>query len=210
VSNLSIAEAAEDLVERSRLGDQNAMALIAEVGRISRAPAPPEAVKTSYAALLAYMKAHPAKDGFGASPRGTRIGHDARRVLAAFGAIPELPVSSTTGPTQGGALAALLCKLPFVGGSRANATAVVIVSGLSLPPDVTAQTAAALPSPEASAAFTSVVQDPSAIRAAPPELQSYALAASILSLALRLQAFCAGAPVSVFSPDMGWELGETE
>jgi hypothetical protein len=198
-SEMTVAQAAEDLVERSNLGDQNAMALIAEVGRLSRTsnptdengnPLDPVRIKASFDAIMAYMKAHPVKDGFaGEVRRGTKIGYDAKRILAAFGALPELPLQP--GPENGSvsqpqALSALLCKLPTVGGVRAASTAVVILFLSPLSQDVLTQAQASLP----------------------PSSTVSGFAAEILNLSSRLRAFCAGAPASVFSPSMGWEFGE--
>jgi len=72
MANAKTQEAgARDVVERSRLGDQNAVAIIRDVAKNAAAGSPK--AKTAYAYIEDYIKAHPAPSKFSAED-GQKLG----------------------------------------------------------------------------------------------------------------------------------------
>jgi len=198
----SLLEAVEDAVERSYLGDENAAAQIAEVGHMFRASQGGDQIKSTYAAIVAYLDTHPPCDdpGDALCSKGSNIGFDAKRILKSlrspFGADPL-------------ASAALLTHLPLVGGRRAMTAAIVLLAMNPLPASAISDAAQAYATQEAYDTFVTAAMNPLAqpLQAFPEEVQPYAAAGHILGYAMRLQAIRQGAPFYIFSPSAAWELG---
>ena len=197
----SLSQVAEDLVERARLGDELAAAQIAEVGRMARVgEGDRKKVQASYVAIEAYIARSPARNDPGNpfGQRGTQIGSDARGILKRIARV-----------SFGAESTGLITSLPLVGGRRAFAAAIMMIASKPLPANAIDVAVQEYTTEEAQNAFYTAACNPLEypLEAFGEEERPYAAAGHILGYALRLQAIRKGAPIHVFSPDMGWELG---
>jgi hypothetical protein len=190
---MNLQDAAKQLVERARSGDQIAMALITEAKRAAEAGS--ARAKAAIAALTAYVKAHPVVhgDAFGAEEQQKVQELKNKGPISAFPALLAIPKSGPTAVL--GATAALAN-----GGTLTSKRVDDIASLLDEPFDQTI--------------FIYAVFNCSRdLRPLARELRAFQRqilqAGRCVGMARRIQMVRSGAaPVLALSPEASWELGE--
>lgn len=173
-------EAARELVERARLGDQNAMAMISCVRE--QAEQGNKRARTSFRLLKEYIEKHPSSDGHYS---------------------PESGLMKTLGENVGDD-AAISAWAPGV--SDSYVAAVVVAGGPPLTKDRVSSIGAHFG--EDAEVYMLAVCSP--FRLCPPEVNPSAYnAGCVVGIARKIQGVNSGKfPVSAISPMAGWELGE--
>ena len=202
-----LERAAEDLGERARSGEQNAMAQIVELGEQYRSGRGGPRVKASYETVLRYFESHPVegrrqtRSGIRLPAPGSRaleqreppLNHATRQALttvAGFGC--DAPGVSS------------LASLPALGGLHGVYCAVVLLaSGPPMTPEAFLRAKASLPPGEPQDSFQASADDPHS-----PPRDHFGFAGFVFGRAARLQAVQRGASFALLSPVMAWELGE--
>ncbi len=190
----SIKEGAAQLVERARLGDQNAMALMKQIGENAKKKQP-RALK-AYSALMVYIKANPVTKEmtFGEEVESDNIADD---IHTAFGAEDYCEV--------------VFSKVPDLALRNINKAIVCLANGPSLlPDDEHFKTVRESLSPEDEKAFMlGYKHGVKELDDVPEQFHCPFLLGHVLGTARRIQAVrLPKVPVSVLSPQVGMELGE--
>lgn len=205
----ALERAAEELAERSRLGEQNAMAQLVVLGESYRRGTGGRRVKESYEAVERYLHEHPTT--VDELPSGISL----PSMLMAPPAPPALSEAAEIPPEAQVALQAVmgfgcdvtgvraLASLPGLGGIPGTTCAIVILAdrGPITPRDFTMAGEAF--DEEGRASFVAAADDPNA---EPRDEAGYA--GFVLGRAARLQAIRRGGHFALLSPTMAWELGQ--
>jgi hypothetical protein len=226
----ALAYQAAALVRRARAGDQNAMALILEIGRAARAGANARA-KAAYAMLKKYIDRNPAAPtegglfGFGgdvpsvpAAPGGLLEVRSARGPVAAAPAVVKPPLPRGTfdrifDPDAFPVVVIRACRYR----DGLAAAAVVLASGpIFTPPTVQEIGLSTFGSEETSACFFHGVKcctDADLREAASGFKEAYLrrpfVVGQCVGRAWRIQAVRRpGSRIGMYAPIAGWELGE--
>ncbi len=186
--------AAKELVDRSRLGDQNAMALISAARKASKRGN--AKAKEACAAIFRYVEANPVE----APP--VAIGAES---VARLSAIKEH-----------GSVIALrdLLMLPLGGEDALLAGAVVLANGPPLTKEQITAMGTGIPNEEECKLFYYAIQNcgkalNELARVLPKKARCIMYAGQCVGMAHNIQRVRdPGIPVSAFSPMAGWELGE--
>jgi hypothetical protein len=195
----SIKEGAAQLVERARLGDQNAMALMKQVGENAKKKQP-RAMK-AYAELMTYIKANPVTKTMAFGEEMTdeseldSIAHGIQGMFAGENDYTEVVVS----------------KVPDLALRNINKAVVCLANGPSLlPNDDNFKSVRESLSPEDEKAFMlGYKHGIKELDAVPEKLHCPFLLGHVMGTARRIQAVrLPKVPVSVLSPQVGMELGE--
>jgi hypothetical protein len=196
----TIKDGAAQLVERARQGDQNAMALIAEVGENAKKKVP-RAMK-AYDALLRYIKLNPVAKNWG-------FGEDAAN---------KAELDSIANAIQGSLIAGeeyattVLGELPELAARNLNKAVVTLANGPSLLPEdgTRFQEVRSSLSPEDENAFMAGYKHGiNELASIPPKLVGAFLLGHVVGTARRIQAIrLPDVPISVLSSRVGAELGE--
>jgi hypothetical protein len=107
-STVSQKDAAESLVRRARVGDQNALAIIVKTGENARAGV--AKAKSAYGYILDYIKNHPTPSPMGAED------------------VQNLGILKAAGYNPPGAVVQTLCNLPNSGNSNILTSAIVALA----------------------------------------------------------------------------------
>lgn len=216
---------AGSIVRRARAGDQNAMALIREIGIAARKGA--DRARVAFRAILQYAQSNPAPVatgglfGFGGeAPAGIPVAPqallDTRHERAALPqrSLPTLPRGSLDQLFDDEAfpiVVARACKFR----NGLGAAAVVLAAGpLITQQRVEEMSMSLFGSDNASAAFLYGVKHPSdqdrmeVAEELDADLRRPFIAGQCVGRAVRLQQIRRGAPFSLLSPGIGWEMGE--
>ena len=214
----SMKAAAESLVLRAREGDQNAMGMMMEIRKASQDPEHPahDRAKVAFGCLLEFAQGHPVQQ-FGEDtpdePKQLPVSRERKslipspvRVLQVICAniIPDEPVRYPI------ALAACLPSAP-----PGIETVVMLANGPPLLRPLVEQISSFLDEgPESKTFMFGVVHcmNRSRLRAMfsklPPHGRRILHAGRVIGVARRMQGIRYGQPLSSFSPEVAWELGE--
>lgn len=195
----NISDGAASLVERSRAGDQNAKALIAEIGVRAREGVP--RAKKAYGLIEEYIQKHPYKDtkaGFGAEIEVDQLCED-----VAVGFCGE-EISYVDIVTK---------KVPEIAAISLNKAAVTLANGPSLlvrdGSTLLQDVSGSMQESDRKAFMVGYHHGVQELNSVPPNMRVPFLLGHILGTARRIQAVrCPGIPISVLSPQAGMELGE--
>jgi hypothetical protein len=216
---------AGSLVRRARAGDQNAMALLREIGLAARKGA--DRARVAFMAILKYAKQNPAPEasgglfGFGGeAPAGVPVAPqallDTRHEHKTFSqaSLPPVPRGALDQLFDMEAfpiVVARVCRYR----NGLGAAAVVLAAGPRLTQQQVEEMAVSLfGSDDASSAFLYGVKHPSdqdrmeVAEELDANLRRPFAAGQCVGRAVRLQQIRAGAPFSLLSPAIGWEMGE--
>lgn len=188
-------EGAKQLVERSRAGDQNAMAILYKVGENARAGDPK--AKQSYDLIMKYIKDHPN----GSDP--LILGAEAKQALGV------LKDPSNDDPD----IIDVLCSLPIIGNGLAIQTACILLgNGPAWTKARVKQVDSNIPGGEQDIfrfGYSDGVQSKQPLaNKLPQKSVGYLCAGHCIGIARRIQlARLKQVPVSIISPEVGWELG---
>lgn len=178
-----LQDAARKLVDRSRHGDQNAMAMIAQIEENSRGGL--ALAQESHQVILDYIQSSGSKQpSMGAE---------------ATGALNQLKDPNISADT----LLKILCFIPNLGeGLALHAACVILSKGPLWPTNRIAAVQTAVPPP-------AVPNFQTGLATAAPEVHGdpYESAGAIIGRARRIQAVRNGSPVSFLSPNIAWEIG---
>ena len=194
---MNLDDVAEDLVERSRLGDQNATAHISLVGEQYRTQIGGDPVRRSYAAIWRYLQSGPRR-GKRRALRGPELNPEGRHLLHAMAGFGAEPAAYAT-------RCAHLCALPLVaGGAGLHCAVIMLAAG---PPVQSRLSAAAnaLSTPEAHEHFMKGARGE-----LPPDANPYAFAGHAFRRAHALQEIRrnpSAANFGLLHPGLAWELG---
>lgn len=196
VDEKQISKEARALVERARLGDQNAMAMIAQV-RESALKGSPRA-KIAQAVILEQVKRHPVK---GPKGEASVMGEDAQNAVS---------ILREKGPVIGLVALFVLCD---DGPDAVLAGSVTLANGPALDDERIKTIGAAIEDADVRKAFYYGVAKPQevgrVIKSLTSDAQAYLLAGRCVGMARAIQLVrMPGSSLSAFSPQVGWEFGE--
>jgi hypothetical protein len=178
-----LQDAARKLVDRSRHGDQNAMAMIAQIEENSRGGL--ALAQESHQVILDYIKS--------SGPGKATMSADA---AAALSQLKNPGISADT-------LLKILCFIPNLGeGMALHAACVILSKGPLWPTHKVAAVQLAVPPPAVPNFQTGLATATPVVNGEP-----YECAGAIIGQARRIQAIRGGSPVGFFSPNVGWEIG---
>lgn len=214
MATLTLEKGAEDLVVRSRNGDQNAMALINEVRKAAargnvKAQMGFEAIKT-------YIEKHPTEETKKHLQKEGTIGAEARQVLKDLRKVTTKTKKSIFGVESPATdsdpkdICIIILALPTVGGERAlNAGCVLLANGPHLTDTRIRQIGEAITDPQLRAFFyQNIVNYSPSDDHMPASLNAIAKAGKVVGQARMLQiARLPNTSLSIISPQVGWELG---
>lgn len=187
----TIEDGAAQLVERARAGDQNAMAMLAEIGQRAKQGVP-RAIK-SRKAIEIYIRKHPYKEAnFG----GEDLDVDAFCEAAQASFAGEYVETVTT-------------KIPEIASHSLNKAIVTVANGPELDKSKLIAVRSTMSDDDKAAFMLGYNQGMSELNDVPRALQSAYILGHILGTARRIQAVrLPDVPVSVLCPSLGTELGE--
>jgi hypothetical protein len=189
------AEGAKQLVERARAGDQNAMGMIAMVGENARKGNPK--ARSAFMLIQEFINNHPAGSIMGAEQQ------------SALGVLKE-----PRNPLQ--VVYTILCQLPMMGDEQiVNAACVILANGRPWNKPTVKSIDASLGHEVEKNLFrygVDYANNEKKLRPIgtqlPPEAIGHLCAGHCIGTARKIQlARLPQVPVSVLSPDIGWELG---
>lgn len=195
----SIKEGAAQLVERARLGDQNAMALMKQIGENAKRKQP-RALK-AYTELMRYIKSNPVTKNmsFGEEmEEESELDSLAHGILGMFAG-------------EGDYCEVVFSKVQDLALKNVNKAIVTLANGPSLLPDDTHfKSVRASMSPQDDKAFMQGYKHGiKEMDDVPKDMHCAFLLGHVLGTARRIQAVrLPRVPVSVLSPSVGMELGE--
>lgn len=189
-----------ELVNRARQGDQNAMAMIAQVREASLKGSP--RAKIAFEGLTEYIKMNPAQP---------------KAVMAGFGAevVEALQIVDPKNPTPPEAVPTALAVLPNGGKKAVDAGSILLASG----PPISSQMISAMGQgihPAARRIFYFCIAKCGSgankmVAEAPAGLKTLAMAGRCVGYALKIQMVrLPESIISQFSKMAGWELGEPD
>lgn len=213
---LTLKSGAEDIVIRARNGDQNAMGMIAEVRKAAKAGN--AKAQMGFEAIRDYIARNPTKENRIATERDCVIGAEGVRVIRDLKKITKRSLMGAEGssdePRESIMTCLILLALPKTGGERTlNAGTVALANGPKLDDKRIRLIGEGIKDEDLRSFFYEniVRYVPSNEAEIPPQLQPIATAGQVVGQARALQiARLPNSPVSLVSPQVGWELGERQ
>lgn len=191
VAKQTIELAAEDLVERARAGDQNAMAILTEIGR-NAARQYPRAMK-ALQACQAYIRGNPERVRISGEPTSSST------------ALARAVRTELKNPDEDQRRLAVVILIPALALENPNAAMVSLADGdtlLGKPGAKRIKDLMAEVPPNARRAFRKGIENPEALATSKAQKLG-----AVVGRAWRLQRFrLPETPASTLSPDVGWEL----